>query len=1065
MTEPTTIEVAVPDCWAETKVDRNPVRQLLVPEQLLTIEMKSADTFRATSPDGQWAVLGPHEKYVGWELSIRSSRALTKPVSDRKGSWLGGRELFQPNDVRALFDGAFSYMQENTSIGRNGLRTPQIGALHTVLGYWTTGNAQPATVVMPTGTGKTETMLALLVAGQLERLLVLVPSDALRRQVTSKFETLGVLQRFGIVSERAKRPVVGQVQHGFTEPTLAKEFAEACNVIVATPAALHASTPEARAVLVSACTHMFIDEAHHVGATTWKELRDQFEGKPVVQFTATPYREDGRPLGGRIIYNFPLRQAQQQGYFSHVNYVSVLDFIDTDRAVALRAVDQLRADLARGLDHVLMARVKRIGRALDLHPLYEELAADLKPVVLHSSLTVRERDESLVLVDSRASRIIICVDMLGEGFDMAALKVAAVHDVHKSLAVTLQFVGRFARVADPTIGKATVVVGRPDPDYDVNLRRLYAEDADWNAVLRDLSETAVGDEQEASDFEEAFGSLPEEVALRNLEPKMSTVAYRTTCDSWMPEAVTDVFPEDRLFTYPIAINQRDRVAWFVTKNVQPVRWGDLRTVEEVTYDLYVLYWDETRQLLFINSSNTGSVYEGLALAVGGEATVRITGEQVYRVMARITRLVATNVGVLDYRNRERRFSLHVGADVIEGFPISETQTKTQTNIFASGYDHGARVSLGASLKGRIWSNRAADTVKQWVDWCDYVGNKLTDESISVDDVMRGFIRPKVVDERPPYVPLALEWSWPLYASVTEELKLSHGGRLWPVIDSDLVVTSQSTSGPLTFRIETPKWSADYAIQFTTNGMLYTALGDELTVTDRRASLPLSDFLKKSGLTILFEKDITVEPPGLLLQPDRDMPPFERDRLHVLDWPSIKKESQGKDRDPESIQARVLRHIKDTENWDLVVDDDGKGEVADVVGMRVDGESLVVRMIHCKYSKEEKPGARLDDLYEVCGQAQKSRRWRRDVVRLFQHLIRREKRRQKDGGRTGIEVGTPQRLYELEEESRLLLPKFEVWVVQPGLSKQRVTDEQLELLACTEVFLHETANASLTVWCS
>ena len=39
----------------------------------------------------------------------------------------------------------------------------------------------------------------------------------------------------------------------------------------------------------------------------------------------------------------------------------------------------------------------------------------------------------------------VCVDMLGEGFDLPALKVAAIHDPHKSLGVTLQFVGRFAR--------------------------------------------------------------------------------------------------------------------------------------------------------------------------------------------------------------------------------------------------------------------------------------------------------------------------------------------------------------------------------------------------------------------------------------------------------------------------------------------------------------------------------------------------------------------------------------------------------------------------------------------
>jgi superfamily II DNA or RNA helicase len=40
--------------------------------------------------------------------------------------------------------------------------------LHAVLAHWTVSH-DPATVVMPTGTGKTETMMAILVAERLER--------------------------------------------------------------------------------------------------------------------------------------------------------------------------------------------------------------------------------------------------------------------------------------------------------------------------------------------------------------------------------------------------------------------------------------------------------------------------------------------------------------------------------------------------------------------------------------------------------------------------------------------------------------------------------------------------------------------------------------------------------------------------------------------------------------------------------------------------------------------------------------------------------------------------------
>jgi superfamily II DNA or RNA helicase len=166
------------------------------------------------------------------------------------------------------------------------LRPPQLGALHAVLAHWTTRSSVPATVVVPTGTAKTETMLALLASAGPERLLVVVPSDALRAQTAAKFETFGVLQDFGVVAAGALRPVVGQVHHRFETAEAARGFAALCNVVIATPAALDAAPAEVRQALLDACSHPFVDEAHHIAATTWRSIRDAFGGRPVVQFTA-----------------------------------------------------------------------------------------------------------------------------------------------------------------------------------------------------------------------------------------------------------------------------------------------------------------------------------------------------------------------------------------------------------------------------------------------------------------------------------------------------------------------------------------------------------------------------------------------------------------------------------------------------------------------------------------------------------------------------------------------------------------------------------------------------------
>jgi superfamily II DNA or RNA helicase len=1055
---------------AEAKLDGNKAHQLLEPEWVSAVARDEAGPY-VVSPSGHQyrLVTGPSQLADGESaLKIpRSARDDDELLKQAPLRWLGRPESSTTTEVLASLENAFSFVLADPATDTPGLRVPQLGAVHAVLGYWTTGATQPGTVVMPTGTGKTETMVALLATVRPKRLLVVVPSDALRDQLAAKFETLGVLQQSQVISSQALRPVVGRIGHKFATAANARAFGEKCNVLVTTPAALFASGPDISAALLDTCSHLFVDEAHHVEAATWRHIRDAFGSKPVLQFTATPYREDGRQVSGRLIYAFPLREAQRQGFFSTINYLSIIDFENQDQAIAERAIAQLKADLDAGRDHILMARVKRIGRAIELRELYAALAPDLQPVALYSTLSATAKRNARNGLRSRTSRIVVCVDMLGEGFDLPSLKIAAIHDPHKSLGVTLQFIGRFARVTTAgDIGDATVIVGRPERQYNDDLRKLYSEDSDWNLIIRDLSEAAVGEQQDVSDFEAAFGSLPDEVSLRNLEPKMSTVAYRTTCETWNPQAILDVYPEEQLLTVPIGINEQAHVAWFVREVRAPVQWGDLRTVEEVTYDLYVLYWNDTTQMLYINSSDNGSVHEGLAKAVCGDSVSRYMGEAVYRVMANINRLVPTNVGVLDVRNRNRRFSFHVGVDVIEGFPLVESQTKTKTNIFAYGYEAGQRVNIGASgKKGRVWSHRVAPTLKHWIDWCDEIGAKLADTGINIDEVMRGFIRPETVEQRPPYVALGIEWPWEALLSTTEETRVEYDGQDWPLVDVDLAVTQFDASGPIPFVVRTPDWEANYEVVIGDGRIIYRPTDRDVEVVSRRTRKTLSEFFAKCGPTLLLEHDAMIVPPGILLKPDREVPPIDPAKLIVRSWPSLAKEVQGSTRDSDSIQAQAIEHVKSLATWDVIIDDHGSNEIADIVAIRAEGDQLLVSLTHCKGTRADAAGARVGDLYEVCGQAEKCVRWRRNIPLLFEHLIRRERRRNERYGHSGLMVGDGDALYRLEEKARLLKPALHVSIAQPGLSKSGISSSQTELLGATELYVYETANATIDVLCS
>ncbi|MGD9803310.1 MAG: hypothetical protein AB7E81_03445 [Hyphomicrobiaceae bacterium] len=106
--------------------------------------------------------------------------------------------------------------------------------------------------------------------------------------------------------------------------------------------------------------------------------------------------------------------------------------------------------------------------------------------------------------------------------------------------------------------------------------------------------------------------------------------------------------------------------------------------------------------------------------------------------------------------------------------------------------------------------------------------------------------------------------------------------------------------------------------------------------------------------------------------------------------NIRKESQGTSRAVDSIQRFVVEKLKaSAAPYDIIFDDDGAGEVADVVAIRQSGRTLHIDLFHCKYSSDSTPEARVGDLYEVCGQSQKSVRWGERLDELLLHLRRRE----------------------------------------------------------------------------
>jgi superfamily II DNA or RNA helicase len=942
-----------------------------------------------------------------------------------------------------------------------GLRPPQIGALHATLAHWSVADV-PATIVMPTGTGKTETMLAVAACCGVERLLVIVPNNALRSQIVHKFETMGVLKAVGCLAPDAPLPTVATLLH---RPRTCAEVDDVflrANVIVTTMAIAGQCAPDVQARMAELSTHLFIDEAHHIAARTWRDFRAGFEGATrILQFTATPFRTDGKRVDGKFIYVYPLAKAQREGYFKPIRFDAVqgIDQTEIDDEIVRKVTGVLTADLTAGFDHLVMARVENIKRAGDVHRMYNVAAPEHRPVIVHSDMSAGEKRRALASLLSRESRIIVCVDMLGEGFDLPELKIAGLHDRHKSIAVTLQFTGRFTRTK-PNLGDATVIANVAQDDVDDALRSLYAEDADWNFLLSVLSQKQTGRQVRRQELLQNFVGQLADVPLQIVTPRMSCVAFRTTCETWDPHNVDAAFRSGQLHAGPV-VNEAERLAVFITRDDEYVRWGDVKQVVNTEWNLYLVHWDEERHILFINSSKPKDLHDHVAKAIAGPTATRVVGEALFRSLDGFKRLVLTNLGLTHPLGRYLRYTQFMGPDITEQLSGAATQGKRKTNLFGLGFSGGEKSTIGCSAKGRIWAHQVAHDFGDWIEWARAIGGKLLDESITTDRIIKNLVKSHAVADRPAEPPIAIHWPEQFLEQFEERIEVDFGhGRVAQFCDCEIQLIDHKPSGPLHFRVATAGASGEFEIGISETSATYQQTqGAPIRVRIGSKTKLLSEWFADDPPHVHFASgDFLVFNELFELPKEADRRPFDLDKIVPWDWGGvdIRKESQGPERDSLSIQSRVIDWaMSDEARYDIVFDDDDKGEVADIVAMKIVGNELRVDLYHCKFSSADTAGARVEDLYAVCGQAQKCVRWREYPHRLFKHLLKRDADRIRKRHSSRFDKGSKTQLSRLAARWRELSFRYRVIAVQPGLSKARVTPQVLDILSATEGYLADT----------
>lgn len=978
-------------------------------------------------------------------------------------------------DIAESWNGKFNFRAEERNaegaVTKLGLRPPQIGGLHAIGAHWSLYQ-QPATIVMPTGTGKTETMLATLVAYSPGSLLVVVPSKVLRDQTAKKFLTLGLLRYLGNLLPETRNPIVGVIKkRPQSEHDL--DIFDKCNVVIATMSAMGEGANSPSLPVANHAKTLIVDEAHHIGAKGWGAFREKFIDNKVLQFTATPYRRDGKLVDGKVIYEYPLHSAQKDGYFKNINFEPVyeIDQDDADEAIAIKSVGVLRSDISSGRDHLMMARCESIGRARTIHAIYNRIAPDLNPVLIHSEAD--EADTSIELIKSRRSRIAVCVNMLGEGFDLPQLKIAAVHDTHKSLAVLLQFTGRFTRSSGEAIGDATVVANIADQDVSSALERLYSEDADWNHLLSEFSSEAAKAHSELIAFLNSSERLDDseneeriEISHHLFRPTFSTLMYEA--DSFNPKKFIEGISKETI-VHNVWIHEESKTLYFVTRLEPSIRWTRSRKLRDRTWDLHVFHYDEAHHMLFVSSSDKSSAHEKIAKAVG--ATRLISGDIIFRALGRINRLIFQNVGVTKHGRRNLRYAMYTGSDVATALSVSERAGSVKSNLSGTGWENGEPVTIGCSYKGRVWA-RDPGSIPELVKWCEVVGNKIKDEGIDTANIIANVLIPEEVTILPDKQVLSIEWPIEIIRQSEERVVIKKGAveRSVSLFDLKFIKTDHVASQVEFDLITDPDdvWAKLFLTVGGNDGFKVTkSTLDAVTIRVGNLELPIEEYFSNYPPMIRFI-DISELDGNLLIKPQNTQDlVFPEDRFEVWDWEGVdmQKESiwKGGNERQNSIQWKAAQQFI-AGNFDVVFDDDSAGEAADLVCFKEEDDHIRLSLVHCKFTKGTTAGERVSDVVEVSSQAVRSAKWKWKFKDLCRHVLEREKKL--SGGRTTRFLkGVGSDMNRFVKLSRFKEIRPEIIIVQPGLSKANHTTDQTAVLAAAHSYLKETVGVDLDVICS
>jgi hypothetical protein len=285
-----------------------------------------------------------------------------------------------------------------------------------------------------------------------------------------------------------------------------------------------------------------------------------------------------------------------------------------------------------------------------------------------------------------------------------------------------------------------------------------------------------------------------------------------------------------------------------------------------------------------------------------------------------------------------------------------------------------------------------------------------------------------------------------------------------LLEGDLVVDYDFIdANEVRLLLNFPSISVNLAYSFAEKYRILNPEGIEISIRDSEGNIKrIEDYLNDYPLVFSLTDCLTIRDHSELLV-GANQNAFDRERLEIIDWPAlnadITKEFGASALPGKRSIHDVIEEILLLEDYDCIFYDHDTGEIGDYITIKEHQREIRIGIYHAKAAKAQQTGDRVEYLYEVCGQSQKSVIWTSGRQTFFNKLLQRI-----DGRTERFRKGDLTFINRLKDTDKVL--KFEIIAVQPGISKTDLSEKLSHLLAATDDYIGTNGNNErFRVWCS